>query len=63
VACRASVKAVFTPGVFAAPDGQIDGGVAKDTQELRASPAQEAFFARPNPLPDTIGPEKESYGV
>jgi hypothetical protein len=39
------------PDVFAAPYGQIDGGVAKGTHELRASQAPEAFVARRNPLP------------
>ena len=38
-------------------------GVAKDTHELRVSLAPEAFVARPNPLPDTIGAIKESHGV
>jgi hypothetical protein len=39
------------PDVFAAPYGQMDGGVAKGTHELRASRAPEAFVARHNPLP------------
>jgi hypothetical protein len=51
------------PDVFAAPYGQIDGGVAKGTHELGASLAPEAFLARPHLLPDTIGGKKESHGV
>jgi hypothetical protein len=49
------------PDLFAAPHGRMDGGVAKDTHELRTQSltSLKAFFARRNPLPIQLA-EKRS---